>query len=140
MFDALVADVAALRVGELSRDELTDLAAGVGRAKSALGGLLDRIALATDDLGDGGPDGAGVVAGTTKESTRSARARVRKARTLKKMPNTARETWRVESARSPTGSIGHVNFFREPMKEVFWDRIASWLNAQSAKTAAHNYD
>jgi predicted alpha/beta hydrolase len=47
---------------------------------------------------------------------------------LAKMPATRQEIWHVESALAPRGELGHVGFFRENMRAVYWGRIADWLS------------
>jgi predicted alpha/beta hydrolase len=59
---------------------------------------------------------------------------------LAKMPATQQEIWHVDSALAPGGKIGHVDFFREPMRAVYWERIAGWLASQAGNGCAPGYD
>jgi predicted alpha/beta hydrolase len=60
-------------------------------------------------------------------------------RLLEKLPRVRKEIWHIDSSRSTTASLGHVGFFREAMEDIYWGKIADWLNRHSAKCPRDHY-
>lgn len=51
---------------------------------------------------------------------------------LRHFPRCAPALWHLASREAPGGRIGHVNFFRDRMRGVFWGHVLEWLRRGGA--------